>query len=141
MDQLDLIGKILEGYWIGKIEDDIVEEGWSIPSANSIMGMFKWIKEGKNYFYEFIIIEKMNDKIELKIKHFNPDFEGWEEKSDFVCYRLLEVSTNKIVFGPPDPDEKGRLIYEKPDDNSLVAILEMSQTGKILKFTFNRKSI
>lgn len=141
MDQLDLIGKMLEGYWIGKIEDDIVEEGWSRPSANSIMGMFKWIKEGKNYFYEFIIIEKINDKIELKIKHFNPDFEGWEEKSDFACYRLVEVSTNKIVFGPLNPDEKGRLIYEKPEDNSLVAILEMSQTGKILKFIFNRKSI
>ncbi|MFX0151711.1 MAG: DUF6265 family protein [Candidatus Hodarchaeota archaeon] len=140
MDQLHSIGKVLIGNWYGKIGDDIVEESWSTPAANSIMGMFRWIKDAKIYFYEFIVIDKTEEKIKLKIKHFNSDFTGWEEKADFVYYVLKEVTDSKIIFGSDDPSEKGRIIYERPDENTLIAVLEMAQTGKVLKFEFTKKT-
>ncbi|MFX0173447.1 MAG: DUF6265 family protein [Candidatus Hodarchaeota archaeon] len=141
MDQLQSIGKILLGNWYGKIGDDIVEESWSIPVVNSIMGMFRWIKDAKIYFYEFVVIDNVEEKIKLKIKHFNSDFTGWEEKTDFIYYVLKDVTDSKIIFGSDDPNEKGRIIYERPDENTLIAILEMAQTGKVLKFEFTKKIV
>lgn len=138
MNQLKLIGKLITGNWRGKIGDDTVDEYWSITEANTLMGMFRWLKEEKVNFYEFIVIDKIDGTIRMKIKHFNSDLTGWEEKTDYVHYILREMSDSKIIFGSEDPKEKGRLIYERQGDTKLIAILEMSQSDRTLKFEFNR---
>ncbi|MFX1512818.1 MAG: DUF6265 family protein [Promethearchaeota archaeon] len=131
--------EILTGNWRGKIGEDTVEEVWSAPLANSMMCMFRWIKDGKISFYEFIIIDSTNEKTTLKIKHFNSDFTSWEDKKDFIHYVLSELTASKVIFGPADPNKKGRLIFQRMNENKLVAILEMSTNeGKILKFEFDK---
>ncbi|MHA2297478.1 MAG: DUF6265 family protein [Candidatus Hodarchaeales archaeon] len=138
MNEISSIGKILTGNWRGKIGDDIVDEYWSIPLANSMMCTFRWIKDNKVSFYEFVVIDNNDEKTTMKIKHFNDDLTGWEEKTDFIHYVLLEVTDSKVIFGSEDPNEKGRLIYEKPSDDKLVATLEMAKSDQILTFEFNK---
>jgi len=138
MRDLDKIGKFLIGNWKGKIGEDIVDEVWSLAMANSIMGMFRWIKDGKVYFYEFVVIDNIDEIIKLKIKHFNSDLLGWEEKNDFVYYILREIKENELIFVSEDPKEEGRLIYRKTDQNTLIAILEMAKSSRTLKFAFNK---
>ncbi|MFX0210252.1 MAG: DUF6265 family protein [Candidatus Hodarchaeota archaeon] len=138
MNKLQSISKVLYGNWQGKIGDDLIDEYWSIHQANSMMGMFRWIKDGKISLYELMVIDNVGDKIVLKIKHFNSDLTGWEEKMDFVHYVLVDVTDSEIIFGSDDPNEKGRLIYKKLSENKLISILEMSKSDQILKFEFNR---
>ncbi|MHA2239588.1 MAG: DUF6265 family protein [Candidatus Hodarchaeales archaeon] len=138
MEELQAIGELLEGNWRGKIGNDIVDEYWSATLADSIMGMFRWEKAGKVSFYEFVVIDKIEDKIMLKIKHFHANLTGWEERTDFVHYVLHEVTATRIVFGADDPSEKGRLIYEQPSKDKLTATLEMAKQNQILRFEFNR---
>ncbi|MFX1512483.1 MAG: DUF6265 family protein, partial [Promethearchaeota archaeon] len=105
---------------------------------NSMMGMFRWIKNGKVSFYELIVIDNIEEEITMKLKHFNSDFTGWEEKVDFVHYVLVDVTDSEIIFKPNDPNKKGSLVYKKPTENKLIAILEMSKGDRVLKFEFNR---
>ena len=34
----------------------------------------------------------------LRLKHFNPDFTGWEQKDEYVTFRLQSVAPNQVVF-------------------------------------------
>lgn len=138
MEELQAIGEILEGNWRGKIGNDIVDEYWSVTLADSIMGMFRWEKAGKISFYEFVVIDKLTDKIRLKIKHFHANLTGWEERSDFVQYVLHEVTDKRIVFGSDDPNERGQLIYEQPNEDKLIATLVMAKGDQSLRFEFDR---
>ena len=60
-------------------------------------------------------------------------------KTDFIHYVLFELTASKVIFGPDDPNKKGRLIFQRINENKLIAILEMSTNeGRILKFEFDK---
>ena len=44
------------------------------------------------------MISEIDGKISLKLKHFNPDMMGWEEKADFVEFEFVSATPNKIEF-------------------------------------------
>ena len=82
----------MAGTWIGTSDLGDVEEMWSSPSAGSIMGAFKLIREGAPSFYEFILITEDDGGTALKLKHFHPDLVGWEEKDGMVTFRLVKLT-------------------------------------------------
>ena len=47
----------LSGSWCGQVGQDVLELQYSQPRYDSIMGMFRWIKEETVQFYEFILLE------------------------------------------------------------------------------------
>jgi hypothetical protein len=47
--------------------------------------------------------------LSLKVKHFNADFTAWEEKGDFVDFRLVKLEPDAIHFSG--------LSFYKRDDN------------------------
>lgn len=72
----------------------------------------------------------------VRLKHFNPDFSGWEEKTDYVNFKFESVSDNKAVFGG--------LSYEVIEGNKLVVSLRMRQDdGSVTTeyFHFTRKEL
>ena len=62
------------------------------------MGMYRLIISGKPSFYEFIHLAEENGSLVMKLKHFNPDLTGWEEKDRFVTFRLLKLGVNEVSF-------------------------------------------
>ncbi len=70
----------LVGRWQGFYADQPVEEIWFDPIGGQMMGCFRWVREGKVWMYEFTLLSEEADGIVLRIKHFKPDFVGWEEK-------------------------------------------------------------
>ena len=40
-----------------------------------------------------------NGSLVMKLKHFNPDLTGWEEKDRFVTFRLVKLGLNEVYFG------------------------------------------
>jgi len=69
------------------------------PSHDIMMGMFKHSSSEKGVtFYEFLnIIEEENGWV-MKVKHFNPDLTGWEEKNDYHTFELISISEDQIAF-------------------------------------------
>ena len=34
----------------------------------------------------------------MRLRHFNPDLSGWEEKEEWTTFRLIELGENKVWF-------------------------------------------
>ena len=86
------------GQWTGLGLGGTCEETWSQPAAGAMMGMFRLVKEGKVVFYEFLTLVEHEGSLLLKLKHFNPDLTGWEEKADFIKFRLLKMEPEAAYF-------------------------------------------
>jgi hypothetical protein len=62
----------------------------------------------------------MDGAFVLRLKHFNPDFTGWEEKSDYVTFPLRSVAPNQAVFSG--------LSYTLVDGDKLRIELQLRQS-------------
>jgi Domain of unknown function (DUF6265) len=86
------------GHWSGAGLGGTCEEAWSQPAGGAMMGMFRLLKEGNVVFYEFLTLVEHEGSLLLKLKHFNPDLTGWEEKADSVKFRLLRSEPDAVYF-------------------------------------------
>ena len=125
--------KWLAGSWSGVGFGAQCEEVWNLPKANAMMGMFQMFKDGKILIYEFIQIVEENGSLVLKLKHFNADFSGWEEKDNTVDFPLIRIEGTTAWFDG--------LTYQRQGNElkSWVAIKQKDDTLKEGEFTFKVK--
>jgi hypothetical protein len=118
----------IAGDWQGQKDGDSLDETWSAPAAGTMMGMFRWIKDGKVQMYELLSIQDSAKGPVLFLRHFNPDFTGWEEKDAPVRCPISGGGPGEAVFaceGRPT-----RLIFRRTGDSSITVLLERQQDGK-----------
>ena len=107
----------LEGHWSGEALGGIAEEIWSPSAANTMMGMFRLIDGDSVGFYEIFIISEENGSLVLRLKHFNDDLTGWEEKDEMVTFPLVELGPEAAYFDG--------LTYRRTDGNQLEVFVRM----------------
>jgi hypothetical protein len=100
---LDAVAWLAGGAWRGEGLGGVSEEIWGAPAGGQMMGMFRQLKRGADgrealVFYEFLTFVEQDGSIVLKLKHFNPDLTGWEEKERFVTFRLARVTPDAVFF-------------------------------------------
>jgi hypothetical protein len=124
----------LAGSWEGKAFGGEFEEVWTSPSGGSMMGSYKSIDENKTSFYEFIIIQEINNSLLIKLKHFHPDLKGWEEKDSTIDFPLVKVTKNKVYFDG--------YTFEKINENLIIVYVLLGKDDKTeeVKFIYNKKS-
>ena len=88
----------LVGDWVGTAFGAQIEEVWNPPSAGSMVGLFKVIHEEQVSFYEIMLLVEEEGSLSLKVKHFNADFSAWEEKDEYVTFRLVAIEEDAIHF-------------------------------------------
>ncbi len=120
----------LVGRWQGQGFGDLSEEHWQPARAGSMLGLFRQHKDGKPMFYEFMLLTQQADTVELRIKHFNPDATGWEEKDDYLTFRLIEVKPGQAQFSG--------LTFRKENDN-LTVYLAMHHDDQTREAVFTLK--
>lgn len=83
----------LEGQWRGEgIDGAPATESWLAPAGDTMVGTFVQEKAGGGIlFTEHMQIMEDGGSLVLKLKHFNPDLTGWEEKDGMVTFRLLSL--------------------------------------------------
>lgn len=111
----------LTGTWTGSGMGGKSEEVWMPPSAGRMFGIFKQSSADGLIFSEFMEITKVDGEFILRLKHFDPDFTGWEEKDDYLTFMLGSVSENKASFGS--------LRYEVIGNTNLKIHLDMKQAA------------
>ena len=89
----------LVGSWTGTGFGQNFEEVWNPPSAGSMVGMFKLMNDEGVSFYEILLLTVEDETLSLKVKHFNADFTAWEEKADYVNFRLVAMEDDALHFG------------------------------------------
>jgi hypothetical protein len=100
---LDIVAWLAGGTWRGDGLGGVTEETWSQPAAGAMMGMFRALKPGTGgqlavAFYEFLTFAEQDGSLVLTLKHFNADLTGWEEKGDFITFRLAQVTPDTVYF-------------------------------------------
>lgn len=100
----------LVGSWAGTAFGQRFEEVWNPPSAGSMVGFFKLYGDDGVAFYELLLLNVEEGTLSLKVKHFNADFSAWEEKPDYVNFRLVKKEDDALHFG-------GISFYKRGDDS------------------------
>lgn len=122
----------IAGYWQGEAFGGITEEVWTPPLGNSMMGSFKLVVDGNIQFYELCTISEENETLILRIKHFNNDLKGWEEKDETIDFPLVKVTNTKVFFDG--------LTFEKINENELnIYVIFKEDSGKETEMKFPYK--
>ena len=66
----------MRGEWVRQQGDDRLEEIWSAPSEDSLIGMFRWSKQGKLWMTELMHITAEGEDVFFRLKHFGRDLAG-----------------------------------------------------------------
>ncbi len=127
------------GKWIGELDGGFTEETWSDPLGDNLIGTFRFVKETKALFYEFMTIEQTASGPILSIKHFGTGLIGWEEKDKAIRFALTDLGSKMAVFSALEEDSK--LIFRLNDPDSLTITLEKTKDGKVQSqpFEFKKK--
>ena len=97
----------IQGSWVGDGFGGYSEELWSPPGLDGkVMGTYRHYNADSSLnFYEFFVLDEEG----LYLKHFNPDMTGWEEKSDYLTFKMIsfddktiELKGLKYEYLPPD---------------------------------------
>ena len=127
----------LTGYWVGEGLGGTVEDVFLPPRAGVLLGAFRLHRtEGKPGFYELFAIEEVDDTLEFVVKHFNPDWVGWEEKDKALRIRLSRIAPGEFAFG--------RIVFQRQGADGLVVKLGIREKGGEIRhetLTYRRKPL
>ena len=88
----------LAGRWTGEGMGGRIDEAWSPPDGGAMVGYFRLVKDDKPVFYEILTLIEIEGSVEMRLKHVNADMTGWEEKNDFVTFRLVKHDASGAYF-------------------------------------------
>jgi len=122
----------IAGHWKGEALGGITEEVWTKPLGKSMMGSFKLVVDGIVQFYELCTITEENKSLLLRIKHFDKDLKGWEEKDTSIEFPLVKIEKNKVYFNG--------LTFERVSQSELNIYVIFKDEGKEeVEMKFNYK--
>lgn len=124
----------IEGHWTGEAFGGEIEEVWSAPAGGAMMGMFRLIQGDEIGFYELMTLLEEEGSLAFRLKHFNSDLTGWEEKEETVTMRLIALEEHIAFFDG--------ITFQRVDDETLqIYLASENKTGGFdeLSFTYKQK--
>jgi len=90
------------------------------------------VVDGELQFTEHFLLCEEDGKPTLKLRHFNADFTGWEEKDEYLTFPFVEMGERFLQLDG--------IRYELLDTDQLKATLKIMNKGKekTEEFLFNR---
>jgi len=111
----------MAGSWSGESRGIQMEEHWTAPKGNSMVGLHRDVGKGRTMLFEFLRIEQQGDRI-VYLSMPNG-------RSPATPFPLKEMSGTRVVFENPQHVFPQRIIYWK-DGNDLRARIEGTMNGK-----------
>jgi hypothetical protein len=88
----------LAGRWVGEGFGGQMEEAWAPPVGGQMVGHFRYWREGQPQFYEFLMMDVIDGGVRMRVKHFNPDMVGWEDKGEWVTFEPVTAGPDALIF-------------------------------------------
>lgn len=117
----------LTGAWSGEgIDGAQAHESWLGPSGNTMVGVFvQETAAGGIMFSEHMYLTEQDGSLVVKLKHFNPDLTGWEDKDGMETFRLIAAEPCALYFHA--------LTYRCDGDGGLVVAVRMESAAPALQ--------
>ena len=126
----------IAGEWAKEEGNIRLEESWSVARGDSMIGMFRWLKDGKVWIYELMAIREESETLVFRFRHFSNEMNSWEAKTEPLTYRLVSFSDNEAVFENPASESHRRYSFHRTDPNTLVIHVGAMRDGKIASSEF-----
>ncbi len=130
----------ISGAWAGKGLGGTVEEHWTKPAGDSMVGVFRLIgADQKMIVCELLLIEQRGKHVVYSFRHFGPGNKPWEELDKPLVFDLIRLTPNEAVFESSVQTDPKRLTYTRTGDK--LAIRVQGETDGVLGdgFTLNMK--
>ena len=113
----------LTGRWVGDFMGGKGEEVFAPPQGDTMIGMFRLVKDGKITFSELIYIVEEEGTLVLKLKHFDRELKGWEEKDVVRAFPLVKLTENEAYFDS--------ITYRRDGDEMRFFVAVRQKNGEI----------
>lgn len=122
----------LAGAWTRDQPGERLDEHWSPPAANSMVGHFRWVSSGQLRLTELLTITEEDGEVIFRLRHFSARMRPWEAQDDPFTYRLSDRSDSHAVFRSTEirPGRPHRFIYRTLPGDSLLVRLEGDSAGR-----------
>lgn len=123
----------LAGAWVLERPGEHLEERWSGPVGNSMVGHFRWIRGGELWITELVsITEEEDGSVLFRLRHFGAEMTPWEAEDDPFTYRLTESEAGRATFTiiEPRPGRPHRFTFMPLPGDSLLVRLEGEEDGR-----------
>jgi hypothetical protein len=120
------------GCWVAERDDAGSGEVWMAPAGNALLGMSRTVRGGRTVAYEFMRIVDGADGLA---------FIAMPSAKPSASFRALRVEARRVTFENPDKDFPQRVIYESPDDDTLIGHIEGRQDGRERRIDYPMKRV
>jgi uncharacterized protein DUF6265 len=124
--------KWLTGHWTGDAFGGKTEELWTAPAGPNMVGVYRLVKGEKTIFYEIMVVTEVDGSLVFRLKHFDADLTGWEEKNEVRSFPLAAKRGGAMLF-------EGMSFH--PDGDKLTVYLAVDHKDKPVEevtFTYRR---
>ena len=87
-----------------------------------MVGHFSLTQQGRPIFYEILLLDEHEGGLRMRVKHFNPDFVGWEERDGWHAFEPEAVEPFHLRL-------KGIDLRRSGDELTIVIALRDDATG------------
>jgi hypothetical protein len=135
LDQVSWIA----GHWVNDDDGTLSEEVWTTPSGGSMLGMWRYVSDGKVRIYELLAISATPEGLVFRLRHFDPAFVGREDKDRALALKLARFEGRLAAFEGSEYSGQGtvRLTYRAKGEDGLGVTLDKG--GKSEEFVFKRR--
>ena len=123
----------LAGIWEATRGDRVIEEHWTRPSSNAMIGMSRTISDGRTTEFEFLAIEKRDADL-----FYVPQPGGRPP----VAFKLTSSAEGRFVFeNTAGADRVTRIQYRRDGEDGLDARVEGVENGRpfVLEYRYKRR--
>jgi len=118
----------LAGAWEATQGNRVIEEHWTTPTANAMIGMSRTVSGDRTAEFEFLRIEKRGADL-----FYVPQPNGRPP----VSFKLTSSENGRFVFeNTTGEDRVHRIEYRREGESGLIARVEGAQDGKPFAFEF-----
>ena len=88
----------MAGRWTCEALGGRAEDLWAPPAGGQMAGLFRLVKDDGPAFYEIMLLLMADGRLTLRLKHFDAELRGWEEKEATVDFPLVDHEDGRWYF-------------------------------------------
>ncbi len=122
----------MAGRWTCEALGGQAEDLWAPPAGGQMAGLFRLVKAEGPSFYEIMLMLMVDGRLTLRLKHFDAELRGWEEKDATVDFPLVDHEHDTWYFDG--------LTIERTGEDGMTMHLQVGGGGgeHIVEFTYER---
>ena len=121
----------MAGSWSGTSRGIEMEEQWTVPKGNSMIGLHRDVGKGRTLGFEFLRIEQQGDAIVYLAMPGG--------RSPATPFPLKEVTGTRVVFENPTHDFPKMIRYVRKPDDVMEATISGAANQRATTFVFKKQ--